>query len=120
MRLLRRVRDFADAEGGKAIDAKVADKALAFGGGLHTALDALVAAICLLWSTPIAVARWRGTLAAALAKPRLEEVIEPYLMQQGFVKRTPRGRCAAPKAYERLVKPYCRSTPETGALFGEE
>ena len=44
------------------------------------------------------------TLAAALSEARdaIEDVIEPYLMQKGFVARTPRGRTAAPGAYERL------------------
>ena len=47
------------------------------------------------------------TLAAALSEARdaVEEVIEPYLMQKGYVARTPRGRVAAPLAYERLGLP---------------
>ena len=59
---------------------------------------------------------------AALAEARdaIEDVIEPYLMQQGFVMRTPRGRVAAPKAYERLGKKPPPIQPSTGALFGEE
>jgi Holliday junction DNA helicase RuvB len=44
-------------------------------------------------------------------------VIEPYLMQQGFVMRTPRGRVAAPKAYERLGKKAPSKPLETGTLF---
>jgi Holliday junction DNA helicase RuvB len=62
------------------------------------------------------------TLAAALAEARdaIEDVIEPYLMQQGFVMRTPRGRMAAPKAYERLGKKAPARAPETGTLFGEK
>ena len=62
------------------------------------------------------------TLAAALAEARdaLEDVIEPYLMQQGFVMRTPRGRMAAPKAYERLGKKAPSGAPATGSLFGEK
>jgi Holliday junction DNA helicase RuvB len=60
------------------------------------------------------------TLAAALSEARdsIEEVIEPYLMQQGFVARTPRGRVATPKAWERvgLKLPSSFQTP----LFEEE
>jgi holliday junction DNA helicase RuvB len=47
-------------------------------------------------------------------------VIEPYLMQQGFVMRTPRGRVAAPKAYERLGKKPPSAPPASGSLFGEK
>ena len=59
------------------------------------------------------------TLAAALSEARdaIEDMIEPYLMQQGLVMRTPRGRVAAPKAYERLGKAAPKRAPETGALF---
>ena len=47
------------------------------------------------------------TLAAALAEPRdtLEDVVEPFLLQQGYVGRTPRGRIATRKAYEALEQP---------------
>ncbi len=47
------------------------------------------------------------TLAAALAEPRdtIEDVYEPYLLQQGYIGRTPRGRVATAKAYEHLGKP---------------
>ena len=62
------------------------------------------------------------TLAAALAEARdaIEDVIEPYLMQQGFVMRTPRGRVAATKAYERLGKKPPSAPPSSGSLFGEK
>jgi Holliday junction DNA helicase RuvB len=62
------------------------------------------------------------TLAAALAEARdaVEDMIEPYLMQQGFVMRTPRGRMAAAKAYERLGKKPPSATPASGSLFGEK
>ena len=48
------------------------------------------------------------TLAATVNEEAvtLEDVYEPYLLQQGFLTRTPRGRCAAPKAYEHLVIPF--------------
>jgi Holliday junction DNA helicase RuvB len=59
------------------------------------------------------------TLAAALAEARdaVEDVIEPYLLQQGYVLRTPRGRCAGGKAYEHLgLKPPAQR-PAQAPLF---
>ena len=117
VRLLRRVRDFAHANG-DLIDAKVADKALARlevdSDGLDT-LDRryLVALIDTYGGGPVGV----ETLAAAIAEARdaIEDVIEPYLMQQGFIMRTPRGRCAAAKAYERLGR---RAPPRPAEQVG--
>lgn len=120
VRLLRRVRDFA---GDETIDAKVADRALkrleVDGDGLDMQDRRYLHALVETYSGgPVGV----ETLAAALAEARdaLEDVIEPYLMQQGFVMRTPRGRVAAPKAYERLGKKAPPIAPTTGALFGEK
>ena len=120
VRLLRRVRDFA---GDEAIDAKLADRALkrleVDSDGLDMQDRRYLHALVETYSGgPVGV----ETLAAALAEARdaLEDVIEPYLMQQGFVMRTPRGRMAAPKAYERLGKKAPPVAPTTGALFGEE
>jgi Holliday junction DNA helicase RuvB len=120
IRLLRRVRDFA---GENAIDAKVADAALKRLDVDSDGLDMLDrrylhAIVETYGGGPVGV----ETLAAALAEARdaIEDVIEPYLMQQGFVMRTPRGRVAAPKAYERLGKKPPPIQPSTGALFGEE
>ncbi len=120
VRLLRRVRDFADEN---AIDAKLADHALkrleVDGDGLDLLDRRYLHALVETYSGgPVGV----ETLAAALAEARdaVEDMIEPYLMQQGFVMRTPRGRMAAPKAYERLGKKAPTRAPETGALFGEE
>lgn len=119
VRLLRRVRDFADAGGGR-IDAKLADAALkrldVDGDGLDM-LDRryLKALVETYGGGPVGV----DTLAAALSEARdaVEDMIEPYLMQQGFVMRTPRGRMAAPRAYERLGKKPPPAPPETGVLF---
>lgn len=106
MRLLRRVRDFADADGA-AIDAAVADRALKRLEVEADGLDLLdrrylTALVETYGGGPVGV----ETLAAALAEARdaVEDVIEPYLMQQGFIMRTPRGRMAAARAYERLGK----------------
>jgi Holliday junction DNA helicase RuvB len=63
-------------------------------------------------------------LAAALAEPRdtLEDVVEPFLIQQGYVGRTPRGRVANRKAYEGVGKtpPARGAAPPQGALFDDE
>ena len=58
------------------------------------------------------------TLAAALSEPRdtVEDVYEPYLLQQGFLGRTPRGRIATRKAHEHLKRPISKSIDQ-GKLF---
>ncbi|MEZ4306680.1 MAG: Holliday junction DNA helicase RuvB C-terminal domain-containing protein [Polyangiaceae bacterium] len=60
------------------------------------------------------------TLAAALAEPRdtIEDVYEPFLLQQGFLGRTPRGRIATRKAFEHLGEEAPK--PSQGDLFGQE
>jgi holliday junction DNA helicase RuvB len=122
VRLLRRVRDFADAAGSTAIDVALADHALKRLDVDSDGLDMLdrrylKALVETYNGGPVGV----DTLAAALSEARdaVEDMIEPYLMQQGFVMRTPRGRCAAPRAYERLGKIPPPIQPQTGALFGE-
>jgi Holliday junction DNA helicase RuvB len=104
VRLLRRVRDFCDADGAK-IDRSSAAKALARLEVDEDGLDALdrrylTALVKTYAGGPVGA----DMLAAALSEARdaVEEVIEPYLMQQGFVARTPRGRVAAPRAFDRL------------------
>jgi Holliday junction DNA helicase RuvB len=122
VRLLRRVRDFSDTDGGP-IDAKLADRALKRLDVDSDGLDLLdrryLKALVETYSGgPVGV----ETLAAALAEARdaIEDVIEPYLMQQGFVMRTPRGRVAAVKAYERMGKKAPAKGPEQGGLFEGE
>jgi holliday junction DNA helicase RuvB len=118
VRLLRRVRDFA---GEAAVDKSVADAALKRLDVDSDGLDMLdrryLSALVDMYSGgPVGV----DTLAAALSEARdaVEDMIEPYLMQQGFVMRTPRGRMAAPKAYERLGKKAPAAPPAaTGSLF---
>ena len=104
-RLLRRVRDLAEHEGADLIDAKVADLALKRLGvddiGLDTQDMRYLRALCEMFSGgPVGV----ETMAAALAEARdaLEDVIEPYLIQKGFLQRTPRGRVATPHAFNHL------------------
>lgn len=121
VRLLRRVRDFADAAG-KPIDRKLVDEATRRLDVDADGLDMLdrrylVSLIDMYGGGPVGV----DTLAAALSEARdaIEDIIEPYLMQQGFIMRTPRGRMACAKAYERLGK---KAPPVSAqqALFGGE
>lgn len=118
LRLLRRVRDFADADG-VSITKESADRALMRLEIDPDGLDALDrrylhALVKTYAGGPVGV----DTLAAALSEARdaIEDVIEPYLMQKGFVARTPRGRTAAPGAYERLGIPPPVANP-SGDLF---
>jgi Holliday junction DNA helicase RuvB len=104
-RLLRRVRDFAAADGCALIDRKAAASALARLDVDEMGLDALDrrylrALIDNYAGGPAGV----DTLAYAIAEARdaVEDVIEPFLMQQGFIQRTPRGRMACAKAYAHL------------------
>ncbi len=104
-RLLRRVRDFADSDGDALIDARVADAALK-----RLEVDALGLDSLDRRYLRVLVEGFAGgpagveTLAAACAEARdaLEEVVEPFLIQQGFIQRTPRGRVAAPRAWSHL------------------
>src|SRR5687767_2526594 len=104
-RLLRRVRDFASVEGSGTVDAKLADKALAKLEVDARGLDALdhryLRAIAVNYGGgPVGI----ETLAAALSEPRdaIEEIIEPYLLQQGLIARTPRGRMLTAQGFAHL------------------
>ena len=95
-RLLRRVRDFAQAAGAAIVDAKAADAALNRLEVDTLGLDAMDRRYLMMIADiyrggPVGV----ETLAAGLSEPRdtIEEVIEPYLIQLGLVARTARGRC---------------------------
>ena len=104
-RLLRRVRDFAQAAGEESVDAAVADRALN-----RLEVDALgLDAMDRRYLNMIADIYQGGpvgveTLAAGLSEPRdtIEEVIEPYLIQLGLVARTARGRCLNGRAWTHL------------------
>ncbi|MBM3733553.1 MAG: Holliday junction branch migration DNA helicase RuvB [Acidimicrobiia bacterium] len=108
-RLLRRVRDFAAVAGESPVDAKAADAALkrmeVDGRGLDAQDRRYLACIAENYGGgPVGI----ETLAAALAEERdtLEDVVEPYLIQQGFVMRTPRGRALAAEGYRHMgLKP---------------
>ena len=104
-RLLRRVVDFALVEGDGTITRALADSALTRLGVDHLGLDGADRRYLKLIAEnyqggPVGV----ETMSAALSESRdaLEEVIEPYLLQQGLIQRTPRGRMLAAKAWTHL------------------
>jgi Holliday junction DNA helicase RuvB len=104
-RLLRRVRDYAEVHGGGAIDSQTAGAALDLLEVDHAGLDRLdreiLATICERFSGgPVGL----STLAVAVQEEAdtIEDVYEPYLLQRGFIKRTPRGRCATVHAFRHL------------------
>lgn len=108
-RMLRRVRDFAQVRAGGVITREVADQALTRLEVDHMGLDALDrrmlrSIIEFYHGGPVGL----ETLAATINEEAvtLEDVYEPYLLQQGFLTRTPRGRCVTQKAYEHLGIPF--------------
>jgi len=122
-RLLRRVRDLSEHEGHRVVDAAAADAALKRLGVDDIGLDKqdrlyLRALAEMFGGGPVGA----DTLAAALSEARdaLEDVIEPYLIQQGFLQRTPRGRVATPRAYKHLgLTPPAQSAAPTLFEGGE-
>jgi holliday junction DNA helicase RuvB len=107
-RLLRRVRDFAIVDDAAQITREVADRALRLLDVDPIGLDVMDRK----YLTTIASSFGGGpvgieTIAAALSEPRdaIEEIIEPYLIQKGFVQRTPRGRVLTPHAFAHLGLP---------------
>ncbi len=117
-RLLKRVRDFAEVEADKVITEDVAVDAMAMLQVDEMGLDVLDQAIL-----TAVIDKFSGgpvglkTLAAAVGEETdtLEEVYEPYLMQIGFLKRTPRGRVATPRAFKHLGREYVEGSG--GTLF---
>jgi Holliday junction DNA helicase RuvB len=122
-RLLRRVRDFAHVGKASAIDRKLADHAL-----LALEVDAAgLDAMDRRYLTTVAVNYGGGpvgveTIAAALSEPRdaIEEIIEPFLIQQGLVQRTPRGRLLTGHAFRHLGLAEPARDPAQFGLFGQE
>lgn len=107
-RMLRRVRDFAQVKAGGVITREVADTALSALEVDYLGLDAvdrrmLASIIENYGGGPVGL----DTLAATINEESitLEDVYEPYLMQMGFLTRTPRGRCVTHRAYEHLGLP---------------
>lgn len=111
-RLLRRVRDFAQIEGSGVIEERIVRHAcerLAIDDSGLDEMDRRLLEVLIetYHGGPVGV----ETLAAALAESRdtIEDVYEPYLLQQGYLGRTPRGRIATRKAYEHLGLPWRES-----------
>jgi Holliday junction DNA helicase RuvB len=117
-RLLRRVRDFAEVRGTGAIDDAIvlkACEALDVDSAGFDEMDRRLLRVIIedYDGGPVGV----ETLAAALGEPRdtIEDVYEPYLLQQGFLGRTPRGRVATKKAYEHLKVPFTGPASGSGS-----
>jgi Holliday junction DNA helicase RuvB len=104
-RLLRRVRDFAEVQGNGSVDHKIAKYALDKMDVDHRGLDEMDRRLLSL-----IIEKFQGgpvgldTLSAALNEERdtIEDVFEPFLIQQGFLQKTPRGRIASAAAYTHL------------------
>jgi len=99
-RLLRRVRDFALVDGATAMDRRyLSTVGVNYGGG------------------PVGI----ETIAAALSEPRdaIEEIIEPFLIQKGFIQRTPRGRLLTSHAFRHLGLAEPARDPSQFRLFGQ-
>ena len=116
-RLLKRVRDYAEVHGGGHVDTAVAGSALDLLEVDHEGLDRLDRALLnAIWAGfgggPVGL----STLAVAVGEEQdtIEDVYEPYLLQRGFIKRTPRGRCATARAFEHLG---LQPPDEPGSLF---
>src|SRR5262249_6586386 len=122
-RLLRRVRDFALVAGADTVDRAGADRAL-------TELEVDVAGLDAMdrrYLSNIAQNYAGGpvgieTIAAALSEPRdaIEDIIEPFLIQKGFIQRTPRGRLLTAHAFRHLGLRERARDPAQFGLFGEE
>jgi Holliday junction DNA helicase RuvB len=116
-RLLKRVRDYAEVHGSGRVDAAIAGSALNLLEVDHEGLDrldrAILEAICgHFGGGPVGL----STLAVAVGEEpdTIEDVYEPYLLQRGFLKRTPRGRCATERGFRHLgLEPPA----EPGSLF---
>src|SRR5471030_2804321 len=123
-RLLKRVRDFAAVAKHATVDAKIADAALTRLEVDARGLDGFDRRYLTLIAEsfgggPVGI----ETIAAALGEPRdaIEEIVEPYLMQLGFVQRTPRGRMLTSAAYGHLGLAAPPPSPvQTGLFTGED
>ncbi len=121
-RLLRRVRDFAEVLGSGAITESIArttsERLEVDSAGLDEMDRRLLMIIIDHYDGgPVGI----DTIAAALSEPRdtVEDVYEPFLLQQGFLGRTPRGRVATRRAYQHLgrIEPSAPKPPSQGNLF---
>jgi len=115
------VRDFAEYEKAKTVDRKVADRALIALEVDASGLDAMDRRYLSMIATnygggPVGI----ETIAAALSEPRdaIEDIIEPFLLQQGFIQRTPRGRLLTGAAFKHLGLVEPTRDPAQFGLFG--
>ena len=124
-RLLRRVRDFAAVEGTGEITSVIADKALLALEVDGQGLDALDRRYLNLIAEhfgggPVGI----ETISAGLSEPRdaLEDIVEPYMIQRGFLQRTPRGRLLTARAFEHLglATPPDRTAAQIGLFNGDD
>lgn len=122
-RLLKRVRDYAQVKASGDITAKVADEALQMMEVDRLGLDridrtVLMTIIDKFDGGPVGL----DTIAASIGEEAetIEDVYEPYLLQIGFINRTPRGRVATRLAYEHFNRPFRNSGQVQTGLFEEE
>jgi Holliday junction DNA helicase RuvB len=123
-RLLRRARDFADVKGQGVLTGRIAEEALLMLSVDEEGFDALDRRLLSL-----VIERFEGgpvgidSLAAAIGEERgtIEDVLEPFLIQQGFLARTPRGRVATRRAWQHLgLTPPAATEPPQRGMFDEE
>ncbi len=119
-RLLRRVRDFAEVKGNGTVNREIARQALEMLKIDQHGFDMLdrkllLAMIEHFQGGPVGL----DTLAAAISEERgtVEDVLEPYLLQQGFIMRTPRGRVVTHKAYSHFGLPVPKQQPAVDDIF---
>lgn len=121
-RLLRRVRDFSEVGGHAFVSREVADEALTMLNVDHLGLDEMDRRILLTL-----IEKFQGgpigleTLSTAVCEEKntLEDVYEPFLIQSGFLMRTPRGRMATAAAYEHFGLPIRANTLQQPGLFDD-
>jgi Holliday junction DNA helicase RuvB len=119
-RLLKRVRDYAQVRGKGVIDLDIANQALQMLEVDQLGLDSadrrlLLTLIDKFDGGPVGL----DTLSASMSEDAdtIMDVYEPYLLQLGFLDRTPRGRTATRRAYEHLAKPYHLTSDQQSTLF---
>jgi Holliday junction DNA helicase RuvB len=123
-RLLRRVRDFAEVARADAVTREIADMALTRLDVDHMGFDQLDRRYLSMIANnfgggPVGI----ETISAGLSEPRdaIEDIIEPYLIQQGFIQRTPRGRVLTANAWKHLgLTPPANLATTQFALFQDE
>ena len=123
-RLLRRVRDFAEVAKAEAVTREIADSALTRLDVDHMGFDQLDRRYLSMIANnfgggPVGI----ETISAGLSEPRdaIEDIIEPYLIQQGFIQRTPRGRVLTANAWKHLgLTPPANLAATQFALFQDD